>query len=177
MKGFLKAIVICSISFLMVLTMTGCSEYNFYGDWHSAGANIEEKNIFVTISLEEAKAKKEAGDVFTLLYASSSSTQSLSVVSSLQAQAEYLLKGEVDDVVIYYVNSSEFNTSEKRTEVRTALGMHEAPSDGSPIIMTFKSGRVDVDTSDFNKVATKNFIVGNSIQYASLASYIFKELK
>ena len=174
MKRFLKACGALVLSFVLLLAMTSCSEYDFYEDWHGAGAAIEKDNIFETISLEKAAEMKEDGKVFALVYASSSAATSRNVITSLQVQAEYL---GCEDAVVYYVNSTDYyGSSTTRKEVKSIIGMHEAPSDGSPVIMTFKNGRVDVDTSDMNKTKTKEFIKNGIIQYASLASYIFREL-
>lgn len=54
--------------------------------------------------------------------------------------------------------------------------MHDPSSDGAPIVMTFRATAVDVDTSNKDKVKTKQFIKDGVVQYASLSSYIFKDL-
>ncbi len=177
MKKLMKAISFMTCMLVMVLAMTSCSGYSFYNDFHDAGAEIEKENIFEIISLEEAKTKKENGDTFVLLYGSSSNSNCVALVSSLQAQAEYLGKA---DATIYFLNSKDYTTSSKCREVKDAIMMHDPTKDGSPIIMTFISAptasRVDVDTSNRDKVKTKEFISGGAIQYASLASYIFKDV-
>lgn len=188
MKRVLKALSLLSLVFLMVITMTSCSGYDFYNDWHGAGADIEQENIFQSISLEEAEKKKFAGEKFVLLYANSSSSSAVNVVTSLQAQAEYL---SATDKTIYVLDSTEFDTLDERKTIRgrvdealetqyeeqgrAFLKMHDVPTDGSPIIMTFRNKAIDVDTSYLDKVATKKFVVDGSINYSSLASYIFKE--
>lgn len=172
MKRFLKALTVLSLAFVMVISLASCG-YNFYDDWHSAGAEIEEDNIYVVITLEEAKKMKEDGEVFALVYASSSSSSAVNVITTFQIQAEYLGN---EDAKIYFVDSTDYTTKAKRAEVRDALNMHEAPETGDPVVMTFRSTAVDVDTSNTNKVKTKEFIVDGTVQYASLASYIFKEL-
>ena len=172
MKRFLKALTTLSLILVMVISLTSCG-YNFYNDWHSAGADIEKENIYVVITLEEAKKMKEEGQKFALIYASSSSSTSVDVITTFQIQAEYLGN---EDAKIYFIDSSNYQAKEKRNEVRDAIKMHEAPSNGSPVVMTFKNGAVDVDTSNVNKVKTKEFIVDGDIKYSSLASYIFKEL-
>ncbi|MCM1131106.1 MAG: hypothetical protein NC310_03340 [Roseburia sp.] len=173
MKKFLKAISIMSILFVMVLAMTSCSGYSFYKDFHDAGAEIEKDNIFELITLEEAKAKKENGDTFVLLYGSSSNSNCVNIVSTLQAQAEYLGNTEA---TIYFLNSKDYTTTSKCREVKDAIRMHDPSKDGSPIIMTFKATAVDIDTSNKDKVKTKEFIKDNVVQYDSLASEIFKNI-
>ncbi len=173
MKRFLKLTSLMSVLLLMIIVMTGCSKYNFYNDFKDAGAKIEKDNIFEVISLEEIQSKKEAGETFVVLYGSSSSTKCVNVVTSLQTQAEYLGN---EDATIYFFNSKEYNTTSKVREVKEAIKMHNPSKDGSPIIITFKAKAVDIDTSNTDKVKTKEFIVNGEIQYASLASEIFKNI-
>lgn len=178
MKKFFK--ILCCISILSILTlvMSACSGYSFYNDFHGAGADIEKDHIYELITLEEAKAKKENGDTFVLLYGSSSNTECVNLVTKFQVQAEYLGN---PDAVIYYLNSKDFTTKEKRDEIREAIGMRDPSSEGEPIIMTFTAAsgasRRDVDTSDKNLSRTKEFMDDSgNILYSSLASYIFKEV-
>ena len=172
MTKFSKAFSTLLLVFILLLTMTSCSGYDFYNDWHGAGADIDKENIYEVISLEEAKKKKDASETFVLVYAASSSSKAVSVITSLQAQAEYL---SCTDVVIYYLNSKDyFGSTSTRTEVRNTLNMNESPSDGSPVILGFKSGATILDTSDSKK--SKDFMVDGSISYSSLASYIFRDL-
>ncbi|MDE7161978.1 MAG: hypothetical protein K2N65_04380, partial [Anaeroplasmataceae bacterium] len=165
------------IACLLLLFMASCSGYSFYDDFHKAGADIEKDHIFEVITLEEAKQKKENGDTFVLLYGTSSNTGCVQLVTKLQAQAEYL--GNTD-AVIYYLNSAEYTSSTKRTEVREAINMHDPSKDGAPVVMIFtkapSASRVDVDTSFTESSQTKKFMESGSIQYSSLASYIFKEI-
>lgn len=177
MKKFVKAISLVSIFCALFILMTSCSGYSFYDDFHKAGAKIEKDHIFEVITLDQAKEKKENGDTFVLLYGSSSNSTCVNLVSSLQEQSEYLGN---PDATIYFVNSTDYKTSSKRQEVRDAINMRDPSSNGEPILMTFISApnasRVDVDTSDKDKVKTKEFIKDGVIQYASLASYIFKDV-
>lgn len=158
--------------FVLLVSLASCSGYNFYKDFKDAGASIENENIFVEISLEDAKTKKAAGETFVLLYGNSTSSECVSVVSTLQIQAEYLGNPTAK---IYYLNSTEYKTSSERKTVREAINMHDPSSDGSPVVMTFRATAVDVDTSNKDKVKTKQFIKDGIVQYASLSSYIFKE--
>ena len=148
MKRFLKAFGVILCVFTVLLTLTSCSGYDFYEDWHNAGATIEKENIYQLITLDEAKQKIDNKDTFVLIYASSSNSESVKVISSFQAQAEYLQR---TDAVIYFLNSSEFTSTSDRTKVRETIKMHEAPSDGSPIVMGYKNSASVIDTSDKNR--------------------------
>lgn len=173
MKKLFKAMAIIPFVFLMVFMMTGCSEYNFYDDFHAAGSEIEEDNIYKVLTLEEAKKMKDEGQTFALIYGSSESDETVTIITRFQTQAEYLGN---PTATIYFVNSKDYTTSSQRKEVRDALGMHDPTSNGAPVIMTFKSSRVDLDTSNKDKTKTKEFYKNGMIQYSSVASYIFREL-
>ena len=169
MKKFLKAISMITAMFVLLLSMASCSGYSFYKDFKEAGASIEEENIFIEISLEDAKTKKAAGETFVLLYGNSSNSECVTVVTTLQVQAEYLGNPTAK---VYFLNSKDYKTSSDRE----AINMHDPSSDGAPIVMTFRATAVDVDTSNKDKVKTKQFIKDGVVQYASLSSYIFKDL-
>lgn len=176
MKKWTKVIAVLSMLLVFTCLLGSCSSnYDFYKDWHDAGADIEEDNIFKTVTLEEAQKLKEDKETFALVYASSVAVSSVSLITSLQAQAEYL--GH-EDATIYYLNSTDYTTVSKCKEVNAAINMNDAGSfkDGTPVVMTFKKGIVDVDTSNPNLPKTKEFIKNSVVQYSSLASYIFKEL-
>ena len=173
MKKFLKAISMITAMFVLLLSMASCSGYSFYKDFKEAGASIEEENIFIEISLEDAKTKKAAGETFVLLYGNSSNSECVTVVTTLQVQAEYLGN---PTALVYFLNSKDYKTSSDRKTVREAINMHDPSSDGAPIVMTFRATAVDVDTSNKDKVKTKQFIKDGVVQYASLSSYIFKDL-
>lgn len=176
MKKFIKALGLFSFLAVLMLTFTSCNSYNFYKDWNGAGADIESNNIFTTITLDEAKEKKDAKETFVLFYGASSSSTAVSMVTSLQAQAEYLNN---TDATIYYVNSADYyETSSKRALVREAIGMRDAPSTADPVIMIFRNGASAIDSSMPSIAKNSKFYDKESGQflYTSLYSYIFKEL-
>lgn len=172
-KNILSAVIVC----VLLITMTGCSKYNFYNDWSEAGAKITKDHIFVAVTLEEVQEKIEADETFALLYTTSESQTGIAAVETLQNQAEYL---GFEDEVIYFLDAADYiSSSKKRKEVREAINMHD-PIDSiidAPVIITYVKGVVDVDTSDLTDTKTKKFIgEDGTIQYLSLASYIFREL-
>lgn len=176
MKQITKIIGAFIVASVMLITMASCSGYSFYDDWSSAGADIEKDNVFITVTLEEVKAKIENDDTFALIYATSKSSSCVNVITSLQTQAEYL---GCEDKNIYFLDATNYiSSSTSRSEVRSATNMHEAMSSttGEPVIITYNKGVVGVDTSNKNRTMTKRFLDGTTVQYASLASYIYKEL-
>ena len=176
MKHIKKIIATVVLSITLLLSMSGCSGYSFYNDWHQAGADIDRSHIFISIGIDEVARKIEANETFALLYATSESQASVAVVTSLQIQAEYL---GCEDKHIYFLNAANYlSTSALRKEVKEKTKIHDPMDETSddPIIITYDQGRVDVGTSYKSKPATKKYLVDNTVQYASLASHIFREL-
>lgn len=177
MKSLKKIVSAFVIALIFGLALTSCSGYNFYKEFSEAGADIEENNIFEVLTLEEAKAKIEANETFVLLYGTAQSSPCVNVVTSLQAQAEYL---GAEDLTVYFMDATDYiESSKSRKEVREAIKMND-PMDqfsDSPVIIIYKNGKVDVDTSALESTKTKKFLnESGAVQYASLASYIFREI-
>ena len=176
MKRFLKALTTLSLTIMLLVVFTSCAEYKFYKEWAKAGAVIEEENIFEAIELDAVKAKIAAGDTFVLVYASSENASSVSAITSFQAQYDYLCTNG-EERVIYVLDSTDYDKSSDRTEVKNALGLAKAvPSDGSPLVVTYLKGIADVESNWKDKIQTKEFIVNGQLDYSSLSSYIFREL-
>lgn len=181
MKKLTKTFAILSFVFMALFLFASCDkEYNFYEDWHEAGADIEEDNIYKVITLDEAKEKISNGDKFVLIYAASKidnvvNYDSVELISTFQVQAEYL--GNTT-ATIYVLDSSKYTSKDDRKLIRETLNMHEAPSNGSPVVLVYNKV-LEVDTSNKNGnngTKSKDFLVNGSYSYASLASYVFLEL-
>ena len=182
MKSFLRVITTFVVALVFGLALTSCSEYNFYEEFVNAGADIEKDHIFEVLTLSEVEAKIEADETFVLVYGTAESSSCVNIVSSLQAQYEYLQDTLEDgkEVTIYFMDATDYiDSSKKRKEIREALNIKE-PMDStsdSPVIVIYKNGKVDIDTSNKESTRTKKFLNdAGSLQYASLASYIFREV-
>ena len=178
MKSLKKIISAFVIALVFGLALTSCSGYNFYKEFSEAGADIEKDHIFEVLTLEEVKTKIEADDTFVLVYGTAESVACVNVITSLQAQAEYLGAAEK---TIYFMDATEYieGGSGSRKEVKEAIKINDPLSSktASPIIIIYKNGKVDVDTSAVDSSKTKKFLnESGSVQYASLASYIFREI-
>ena len=177
MKSLKKIISAFVVACVLGLALTSCSGYNFYDEFKEAGADITEDHIFEVVNLEKAQANIEADETFVLVYGTSESLACVNVITSLQAQAEYL---EAEDKTIYFMDATDYiESSKKRKEVREALDIND-PMDAlsdSPVIVIYKNGKVDIDTSNPDSSRTKKFLNDSgAVQYASLASYIFREI-
>ena len=176
MKQFKKIISLAFVMVALLVAMTGCSKYNFYSTWSEAGAEIEKDHIFEVLTLEEVAEKIENDETFALLYATADSQPSVKVVTTLQIQAEYL---NATDMTIYFLDATDYiSSSKKRKEIRETINMNDPMDEltDSPVIITYKKGVVDIDTSNSNDTKSKKFFEGTTVQYNSLASYIFREL-
>ena len=175
MKKLLKALSTLSVLMLLVV-LTSCGSNKFYKEWSKAGAEIEKENIFEYIELEVVKEKIAAGETFVLIYASSENTQSISAINSFQTQYDYLCtKGE--EIVIYVLDSTDFDKSSERKEAKEALTIAKAvPADGSPLIVTYEKGAPVVESNWMDKIQTKEFVFNGKLDYSSLCSYIYREL-
>lgn len=177
MKNLKKILSAFVIAFVFGLALTSCSGYSFYDEFKEAGADISEDHIFEVLSLKEVVAKIDADETFVLVYGTADSTSCVSVITSLQVQAEYL---EAEDKTVYFMDASDYiESSKKRKEIRESLNIND-PMDSitdAPVIVIYKNGKVDIDTSNTDSSRTKKFLNdAGAVQYASLASYIFREI-
>ena len=176
MKRFLKALTTLSLTIMLLVVFTSCNADKFYKEWSKAGANIEKENVFEVIELEQVEAKIAAGDTFVLIYATSENSSSVSLITSFQAQYDYLCTNG-EERVIYVLDSTEYDKSSEKATVKKALGVaKELPKDGSPLIVTYIKGVTDVESNWTDKIQTKEFIVKGRLDYSSLCSYIYREL-
>ena len=146
MKSFLRVITTFVVALVFGLALTSCSEYNFYEEFVNAGADIEKDHIFEVLTLSEVEAKIEADETFVLVYGTAESSSCVNIVSSLQAQYEYLqVEDTLEDgkeVTIYFMDATDYiDSSKKRKEIREALNIKE-PMDStsdSPVIVIYKN--------------------------------------
>ena len=126
--------------------------------------------------LEEVKEKIAANETFVLIYASSENAQSISLINTFQAQYDYLCTNG-EEIVIYVLDSTDFDKSSERKEAKEALAIAKAvPSNGSPLIVTYENGAPVVESNWMDKIQTQEFVFNGSLNYSSLCSYIYREL-
>lgn len=176
MRRLLKALTTLSLAFMLLVVFTSCNEDKFYEEWSEAGAQIEETHIFKEIELEDVKVKIENGDTFVLIYAASTNTSAVSAISSFQAQYDYLCTNG-EERVIYVLDSTEFDKPTEKAKVKEYLQVFkELPKNGSPLVVTYNKGVIDIESNWTDKNQTKEFIVNGKLDYSSLCSYIYREL-
>ncbi|MBR4496234.1 MAG: hypothetical protein IKP12_03790 [Acholeplasmatales bacterium] len=174
MKKLFKRIALFAIVILGALHLTGC--YNFYDDFSKAGAKIEKENCFKAIELNEAKAKIDAKDTFVLVLATSTNSTCVSRISLLQEQADY---AEFDGV-LYFVSMTNYcETATGRKELRDKLGIKGYSNNltgSDAVIVAYTKGEITFDTSSkLTNDSIKQFVSNESINFYSLASYIFND--
>ena len=168
MKKILSKIAVFAILILGALNLAGCNSYNFYKDFSKAGATIEKDNCFKAVSLNEAKSKIENKDTFVLVLATSTNSQCVSRISLLQEQADYAeFKG-----TLYFVSITDYcEKASGRNELRDSLGVKGLSnnlSGSDAVVVAYTSAKLTTDS-------LKQFVSGESINFYSLAAYIFND--
>ena len=174
MKKIFKRFALIAIVILGALHLTGC--YNFYNDWHKAGANIEKDNCFTAVELDAAKSKIENKDTFVLVLATSTNSTCVSRISLLQEQADY-----ADfDGTLYFVSITDYcDTASGRKELRDKLGVKGYSNNltgTDAVVVAYTKGEITFDTSSkLTNDSIKQFVSNSNINFYSLASYIFND--
>ncbi len=171
MKKF-KRIIVCVISlFFLSVILTSCGEYNFYNDFHGAGAEIESKNSFKALTLDEITAKRNQNEEFVLFIGSSSDSKCVTRVTEIQE--------ELTDIkyegVVYFFSTKDYTTATKRTELQDKLNIKSTTSSDYGMIAVGYHGRsVEFDTSDISNFNLDKFKVGSSkkLSFVAIADYV-----
>lgn len=169
--------IFAAIAVLVIgaVTLVSCGGYNFYKDWHDAGADISKDNVFEAISLEEAQDKIAKEETFVLITGTSESSTAVSNMSTLQLYADYFdFKG-----TLYFVDITSYMTkpSDRKT-FREALGIRDISNaaSGNLIVVCYTKGKVVLDTTNkLTDTSLENFADGDSLNFNALASYIFND--
>ena len=174
MKKLFKRFALFAILILGALHLTGC--YNFYDDFSKAGATIEKDNCFTAIELKDAKAKIDNKDTFVLVLATSTNSTCVSRISLLQEQADY---AEFEGT-LYFVSITDYcDTASGRKELRDNLGIKGYSNNltgSDAVIVAYTKGNITFDTSSkLTNDSIKQFVSGSSINFYSLAAYIFND--
>lgn len=174
MKKFIKGLAVVMLVACGLVGLTSCGKYNFYKDWTEAGASLEKnEHIYEALTLEEAKAKKDAEETFILVIGTSQSKTAVNSITMLQTQAEYLgYEGTV-----YFVDSTDYIEKLKtRSEVKEALGIKNLPSLSTAdlVVVAYEKGAIKLDTSDSTSEMTEFFQTEvGSLSVEAIAFYLF----
>lgn len=173
MSKFIKSFSALAVIVIAALTLASC-KYNFYNDWSDAGAQIEKDNVFEVLEVEGAKAKVDADETFVLVFGTSTAASAASTVTTLQSTADAL---EFDGT-LYYVDCTEYiNKPADRKMLKETFGLNDSNKISSNLVIAiYDKGELLLDTSDkADDTKLKNFIDGESVNYAALATYIYTE--
>lgn len=150
--------------------LASCTTNAFYNEWHEAGADIKEENVFSLLTVDEVVAKREAKESFIVYIGSSSKDGAVSAVSDIQAQADNLDY----DGLVYFVNTKDIlKTTEGKKNATNKLNVHEIDS-GDLVVLCYKKGNVYFDTSSSANDYYQRFIVNGALNYNALAAYTFE---
>lgn len=173
MSKFIKGISALAVILVAAVMLASC-EYNFYGDWSKAGAEIEKENIFEVVTVDSAKAMIEEDKTFVLVLGSSNATLAPSTMTTLQDDADYLgFEGKLQ-----FIDCAEFvNKPADRKMLKEAFGVNDPSKISSNlVVLIYDKGNLLLDTTD---AATddklKHFVDGSSVNYSALATYIYTE--
>lgn len=176
MKKFIKGLAMFMLVACGLVGLTSCDNYNFYKDWTDAGAELEKnEHIFEALTLDEAKAKREAGETFILVIGTSQSTTAVASITMLQTQADYLgFEGKV-----YFVDSTDYiEKGSTRLQVKEALGIKSLSSlpQADLIVVTYEEGAIKLDTSD-DKNEMLEFFEGqySTLSMEAIAYYLYRD--
>ena len=155
--------------FLFILTSCG---YNFYNDFKSKGAELENGNSFVVLTEEEVTAKRNDKNVeFVLIIGSSNIDACVKAISKIQSEFDNIsYKG-----VAYFLNAKEAIDSYSKGEALTkSLGVKSInPGDDGIIFVEYdKAGNVLCDTSKKDEATKKFTISSTSLSIRAIADYI-----
>ncbi len=174
MKKLFKRFAIFAIMILGALQLSGC--YDFYDDFHKAGAQIEKDNCFTSVDLAQAKAKIDNKETFVLVLATSADSTSVSRISLLQEQSDYY---EFDGKLFVLSIKDYCDTAAGRKDLRDNLGVKGFSNNlggTDAVIVCYTKGEITIDTSaKLSSDSLKPFVSGSSINYYSLAAYIFND--
>ncbi len=173
MKKIYRYISTFMVLFVGVLLLVGCKSNNFYKEWKKAGANIPKDHIFEVISLDKAKEKIDNDETFVLVFASSTVANSVSTISTLQAQAEYFSFSEK----IYFVNATKYiDKIADRKTAKEALGIYDPSTALNTVILVcYNDGEVLLDTSDKTDDNMADYLTDDAVDFEKLSSYIFND--
>ena len=176
MKKFLKGFALVAILFISLINL--CSCYDFYKDFHDAGATIEQTNNYEVLSLDQAKGKIDNKETFILVLATSKSSTCVTRISTLQEQATYFgFEGK-----LYFVDMTDYkDTASGRKNLRESLkvkGYSNNLTGTDAVVVCYTKGEVTIDTSAKLTSDSLKFVVNEnavSINYDKLCAYIFND--
>lgn len=173
MSKFIKSVSALAVIVIAALTLASC-KYNFYNDWSNAGAEIEKENVFEVLEVDSAKAKVDADDTFVLVFGTTKAVSAAATVTTLQATADAL---EFDGT-LYYVDCTDYiNKPADRKMLKETFGLNDSNQISSNLVIAiYDKGELLLDTSDkLDDTKLKNFVDGESVNYAALATYIYTD--
>lgn len=176
MKKFLKRFALLAVLFISLINLTSC--YDFYKDFHDAGATIEKTNNYEVLSLDQAKDKINNKETFILVLATSKSSNCVDRISNIQEQATYFdFKNR-----IYFVDMTDYkDTASGRKNLRESLkikGYSNNLTGTDAVVVCYTKGEVTIDTSAKLTSDALKFVVNDgasSINYDKLCAYLFND--
>lgn len=161
LKYMLLALLLVPVFFL-----ASCSNSSFYSKFKGLGAEIEEKNCFVELTLDEAVAKK-AKDNFVLIIVSSDKYDSATVISQLQFDATNT--NYEGSIFVYDVKSP---TAKEASNITEKLGITSYSDSNGFVAVGYKNNNKVFDTSKGGSECDVFRTTSSSINIHAVFTYI-----
>ena len=167
MKKILKPISLIFTLLAFVFILTSCSKTTFASKWNAKGANIEEENCFVEISIDEAKTKKDNKETFAFFLGILTDSTAASEITKVQFLADNTnFEGKVYFITVKETKTSigkELNDNFKLDIYGTGL-----------FAIAINNGEVKINTSNSKDDTNERFMTnGSKIDVVAVAEYFF----
>ena len=162
LKYMLLALLLVPVFFL-----ASCGNSSFYSRFKNLGAEIEQKNCFVELTLDEAVEKK-AKDNFVLIIVSSDKYDSATVISELQFDATNT--NYEGSIFVYDVKSP---TAKEASNITEKLGITSySDSSNGFVAVGYKNNNKVFDTSKGGSECDVFKTTSSSINIHAVFTYI-----
>jgi len=154
----MKKIIAGFSAFMLILvslfTLSSCTKKTFYSEWHKAGATIEKKNVFksVTVSEVEELLKNESKNTFALFVGNSSEAAAVSDVTAIQ----YAADAKNYEGKVYFLTTTDFTSLSKKKEIKQNLSIDISEMGNNVICVMYESGKIKYNTS-ITKIDDSNY--------------------
>lgn len=162
--------VLMIFSFLFILTSCG---YNFYNDYKSKGAVLDNGDSFKVLVVDDVKKMREENKNFAIIIGTSNNESCVTAITKIQSEFDIVgYKG-----VAYYLDATEaIKYQSKGAQLTSDLGVKGInPGSDGIIFVEYNGSRVLCDTSK-NDEAGKKFRLNNLLEGSllprAIADYI-----
>lgn len=168
MKKLKKYIIPVIMGFIFIFSLASCGSNSFYNEWHNAGAEIEENNVFKSVTLDDVTSKINAKESFALFIGCKDDKDAVAAVSKIQYLATNVnYEGKINFLTVAK------DSTDKRRKVKEVVGLDYYESSSVSVAM-FDDGELVIDSINKTHFSLNdNFIVNGEMNVLALAEYAF----